>query len=63
MRSDAQPRVLALELAGGRRRYACWAAQGTSRQGDADRGFTFGGSGAARSDVADAVVPAGRGHR
>ena len=29
--------------------------EGASRQGDADRGFAFGGSGAARSDVADAV--------
>jgi GT2 family glycosyltransferase len=56
MASDAQPRVLALDLSGGRVGYSVLAgAEGASRQGDADRGFAFGGSGPARSDVADAV--------
>jgi len=56
MRSDAQPRVLALELTGSTVGYSVLSSpEGASRQGDADRGYTFGGSGAARSDVADAA--------
>ena len=56
MRSDAQPRVLALELSGSSVGYSVLAGdEGASRQGDADRGFAFGGSGTARTDVADAV--------
>lgn len=56
MRSDAQPRVLALELSGAGVGYSVLAGdEGTARQGDADRGFAFGGSSTARSDVADAV--------
>lgn len=56
MRSDAQPRVLALDLAGGSVGYSVLDGnEDASRLGDADRGFAFGGSGTARRDVADAV--------
>ena len=56
MRSDAQPRVLALDLAGGTVGYSVLTgAESASRQGDADRGYAFGGSSTARDDVADAV--------
>ena len=57
MRSDAQPRVLALELSGGTVGYSVLAGrEGASREGDADRGFAFGASTAARDDVTDAVA-------
>ncbi len=56
MRSDAQPRVLALELSGDGVRYSVLTgSEAAARQGDADRGYAFGGSTSARSDVADAV--------
>ncbi len=56
MASDARPRVLALDLDGGRVGFSVLAGnEGTPRQGDADRGFAFGGSTAARDDVTDAV--------
>ncbi|SDU81863.1 Glycosyltransferase, GT2 family [Microlunatus sagamiharensis] len=56
MTSDAQPRVLALDLTGDRVGFSVLAGdEGASRQGDADRGFAFGGSKAARDDVTDAV--------
>ena len=57
MQSDAQPRVLALEMAGDDVGYSVlFGPEGASRQGDADRGFAFGGSSLAHSDVADAVA-------
>ena len=56
MRSDAQPRVLALDLAGTGVGYSVLSGnEGASRSGDADRGYAFGGSSTARNDVADAV--------
>ena len=56
MASDARPRVLALDLVGGQVGYSVLGGdEGTPRQGDADRGYAFGGSSTARSDVADAV--------
>ena len=57
MASDAQPRVLALDLSGGTVGFDVLSGdEGTSRQGDADRGFAFGASGAARADLTDAVA-------
>ncbi|SEQ00764.1 glycosyltransferase [Microlunatus flavus] len=56
MASDAAPRVLALDLDGGRVGFSVLSGrQGAPRQGDADRGFAFGGSQAAQADVTDAV--------
>ncbi|MGI3783148.1 MAG: glycosyltransferase [Janthinobacterium lividum] len=56
MRSDAQPRVLALDLTGSTVGYSVLSGdEGASRQGDADRGYAFGGSSTARDDIADAV--------
>jgi GT2 family glycosyltransferase len=57
MASDAQPRVLALDLDQGRVGWSVLAGgEGASRQGDADRGYAFGGSRAAQDQVADAVA-------
>ena len=57
MTSDAQPRVLALDVDGGSVGYSVLSgAEAASRQGDADRGFAFGGSAVASADVADAVA-------
>jgi hypothetical protein len=55
MKADARPRLLAIDLSDGSARYAVLADDYT-RLGDADRGFTFGGSVAARQQVDDLVV-------
>ncbi|HET9303984.1 MAG TPA: glycosyltransferase [Propionibacteriaceae bacterium] len=55
MKSDARPRLLAIDLIDGTGRYAV-LADDHLRLGDADRGFTFGGSVAARDQVDDLVV-------
>jgi GT2 family glycosyltransferase len=55
MKSDARPRLLAIDLSDGSARYSV-LADGQLRLGDADRGFTFGGSVAAREQVDDLVV-------
>ncbi len=57
MASDAQPRVLVLDLSGGGVGFDVLSGdEGAPRQGDADRGFAFGGSASARADLADAVA-------
>jgi hypothetical protein len=53
--SDAGTRVLAIDLVPGRAGYSVIADDQT-RLGDADRGFTFGGSQEARKQVEDLVV-------
>ena len=53
--SAAGTRVLAIDLSAGQARYAV-IADGQVRLGDADRGFTFGGSVLARRQVQDLVV-------
>jgi hypothetical protein len=55
MKSDTRPRLLAIDLSAGSARYAV-LAEDYLRLGDADRGFTFGGSAAARQQVDDLVV-------
>jgi GT2 family glycosyltransferase len=55
MKSDARPRLLAIDLSDGSAGYAV-LADDYLRLGDADRGFTFGGSVAAREQVDDLVV-------
>ena len=55
MKSDARPRLLAIDLIDGTARYSV-LADDHLRLGDADRGFTFGGSVAAREQVDDLVV-------
>ena len=55
MKSDARPRLLAVDLSDGSARYAV-LADDHIRLGDADRGFTFGGSVLARQQVDDLVV-------
>jgi GT2 family glycosyltransferase len=55
MKSDARPRLLAIDLSDGTARYAVMADD-HPRLGDADRGFTFGGSVSAREQVNDLVV-------
>ena len=55
MKSDARPRLLAIDLSGGTARYSV-LADDQLRLGDADRGFTFGGSVSAREQVNDLVV-------
>lgn len=55
MKSDARPRVLAITLTGAAARYAV-VADDQIRLGDADRGFTFGGSVLAADQANDLVV-------
>jgi hypothetical protein len=55
MKSDARPRLLAIDLSDGTAGYSV-LSDGQLRLGDADRGFTFGGSVAAREQVDDLVV-------
>jgi GT2 family glycosyltransferase len=55
MKSDARPRLLAIDLIDGTARYSV-LADDHLRLGDADRGFTFGGSVSAREQVDDLVV-------
>jgi GT2 family glycosyltransferase len=55
MKTDARPRLLAIDLSDGSARYSVLAGD-QLRLGDADRGFTFGGSVAAREQVDDLVV-------
>jgi GT2 family glycosyltransferase len=55
MKSDARPRLLAIDLSDGTARYSV-LADDYPRLGDADRGFTFGGSVSAREQVDDLVV-------
>jgi GT2 family glycosyltransferase len=55
MKTDARPRLLAIDLSDGTARYSV-LADDQLRLGDADRGFTFGGSVAAREQVDDLVV-------
>jgi hypothetical protein len=55
MKSDARPRLLAIDLSDGTARYSV-LADDYPRLGDADRGFTFGGSVSARKQVDDLVV-------
>ena len=55
MKSDARPRLLAIDLSDGSARYSV-VADDHVRLGDADRGFTFGGSVVAREQVDDLVV-------
>ena len=55
MKSDARPRLLAIDLSDGTARYSV-LADDHLRLGDADRGFTFGGSVSAREQVDDLVV-------
>ncbi|MCE3277181.1 MAG: hypothetical protein K0R13_3036, partial [Propionibacteriaceae bacterium] len=55
MKADARPRLLAIDLSDGTARYSV-LADDHLRLGDADRGFTFGGSVAAREQVDDLVV-------
>jgi len=53
--SDAQTRVLAIDLSAGQARYSV-VADDQVRLGDADRGGTFGGSLAARQQTEDLVT-------
>jgi hypothetical protein len=55
MKSDARPRLLAIDLSDGTAGYSV-LADDHLRLGDADRGFTFGGSVSAREQVNDLVV-------
>lgn len=55
MESEAAPRVLAIDLTSGSARYAV-LADDQIRLGDADRGYTFGGSTAARQITDDLVL-------
>jgi len=55
MKSDTRPRLLAIDVSEGSARYAV-LADDYIRLGDADRGFTFGGSVSAREQVDDLVV-------
>lgn len=55
MQSDTRPRLLAIDLSEGSARYAV-LADDYIRLGDADRGFTYGGSVSAREQVDDLVV-------
>ncbi len=55
LQSDRGVRVLALDLSGGEARYFV-VADDLIRLGDADRGYTFGGSAAAPAQAADLVV-------
>ncbi|MET1007782.1 MAG: hypothetical protein ABWX96_19690, partial [Propionibacteriaceae bacterium] len=55
MQSDRAVRVLAVDLSGDTARYAV-VADDQTRLGDADRGFTFGGSVVAPAEAADLVV-------
>jgi hypothetical protein len=55
MKTDTHPRLLAIDLSTGSARYGV-LADDYVRLGDADRGFTFGGSVAARQQVDDLVV-------
>jgi GT2 family glycosyltransferase len=55
MQSDARPRLLAIDLTDGSARYSV-LADDHLRLGDADRGFTFGGSVSAREQVDDLVI-------
>jgi hypothetical protein len=55
MKSDARPRLLAIDLSDGTARYAV-LADDHFRLGDADRGFTYGGSVSAREQVDDLVI-------
>jgi hypothetical protein len=55
MKSDARPRLLAIDLSDGTARYAV-LADDHLRLGDADRGSTYGGSVSAREQVDDLVV-------
>jgi GT2 family glycosyltransferase len=55
LKSDARPRLLAIDLSDSTARYSV-LADDQVRLGDADRGFTFGGSLAAREQVDDLVV-------
>ena len=55
LRSDQEPRLLALDLSTGTARYSV-LADGHLRLGDADRGGPFGGSRNAREQVDDLVV-------
>jgi GT2 family glycosyltransferase len=55
MKSDARPRLLAIDLSDGTARYSV-LADDYPRLGDADRGFTFGGSVSAREQIDDLVV-------
>ena len=55
IKSAARPRLLAIDLSDGTARYSV-LADDQLRLGDADRGFTFGGSIAAREQVDDLVV-------
>ena len=55
MKPDARPRLLAIDLSDGTARYSV-LADDQQRLGDADRGFTFGGSVSAREQVDDLVV-------
>jgi GT2 family glycosyltransferase len=55
MKTDTRPRLLAIDLSTGSARYGV-LAEDYVRLGDADRGFTFGGSVAARQQVDDLVV-------
>ena len=52
--SPAQPRLLAIDLTDGTARYSV-VADDQVRLGDADRGFTYGGSTRARAQAADLV--------
>ena len=55
LKSDARPRLLAIDLSDGTARYAV-LADDHLRLGDADRGFTYGGSVSAREQVDDLVI-------
>jgi hypothetical protein len=55
MKSDARPRLLAIDVSDGTARYAV-LADDHLRLGDADRGFAYGGSVTAREQVDDLVV-------
>jgi hypothetical protein len=55
LRSDAAVRVLAVDLSGDDARVAV-VADDQIRLGDADRGYTFGGSSTARAQASDLVV-------
>ncbi len=55
MRTPEKPRLLAIDMTGGEARYAVLADDHV-RLGDADRGFAYGGSTAAREQVDDLVI-------
>jgi hypothetical protein len=55
IKSDTRPRLLAIDLSNGSAGYAV-LADDHMRLGDADRGFTFGGSAPARDQVNDLAV-------